>query len=100
MPRQTQALAANAAKSLAIEALAFLVEEPERLGRFLALTGLDPAAVRRLAREPSFFAAVLEHVAADQHLLLAFAAQTQRDPAEVDAARAVLGAGDWERDTA
>ena len=41
----------DAAKSLAVEALSFLAKDFERLGRFLALTGVDPKDIRALARE-------------------------------------------------
>jgi hypothetical protein len=90
----------NTSESLAIEALSFLVENPEGLARFLALTGVDPADLREIARGRTFLGAVLEHVASDQDLLAAFAAHAGRDPAMIDQARILLTGGDWERDTA
>ena len=47
-----------AAESLAITALAFLAAEPERLGRFLALTGIGPESIRAAAHQPQFLLAV------------------------------------------
>jgi hypothetical protein len=85
------------AEALAIQALTFLAEEPERLGRFLAMTGIEPAQIRAAAREPGFLAGVLEHMLADQNLLLAFAHRGGFDPAEVARARQGLGKV-WERD--
>ena len=86
-----------AAEQLAIAALGFIADEPERLGRFLAMTGLGPGSLRNAAREPYFLAGVLDHVAADETLLVAFAAQHEVDPDAVMRARDELG-GLWERD--
>ena len=88
----------EAAESLAIQALAFLAEEPERLGRFLALAGLRPEQIRRAAAEPGFLGGVLEYVSSGEPLLLAFAAHLGIDPAEVGRARAVLSGPGWERE--
>jgi hypothetical protein len=82
---------------LAIQALTFLAEEPERLGRFLAMTGIEPAQIRAAAREPGFLAGVLEHMLGDESLLIAFATSAGIDPAEVARARAAMGRR-WERD--
>jgi hypothetical protein len=87
-----------AAQALAVEALAFLAAEPERIGRFLALSGIGPEALRSAAREPDFLNGVLEYVTGDEPLLLEFAAHVQIKPAAVERARATLG-GTWERDT-
>ena len=89
---------AAAAETLAIQVLAFLGEDPERLGRFLAVTGIDPAGLRAAAVEPQFLAGLLEYVAGDEALLLNFANHAGLDPAEVARACAALGRGTWERD--
>lgn len=68
------------ADSLAIDALGFLAEDPERLGRFLAVTGLDPSNLRRAAAAPGFLASVLDYVMQDESLLLAFASNRQIRP--------------------
>jgi Protein of unknown function (DUF3572) len=88
-----------AAEELAIAALGFIAAEPERLGRFLAITGIGPDSIRDAAREPRFLAGVLDHVAADETLLLAFAAEYEIDPDTLMRAREVLAGGRWERDT-
>jgi hypothetical protein len=62
----------DTAAAIAFKALAFLAADGDRLGRFMALTGIDPGAIRILARESSFQAAVLEHLLADETLLLQF----------------------------
>ena len=66
----------EAASALAVAALSFLAGDQERLERFLALTGLGPQSLRAAAREPSFLLGVLDHVAGDESLLLAFAARS------------------------
>jgi hypothetical protein len=86
-----------AAEALAIEALTFLAAEPEQLGRFLALTGIGPDRLREAARDEGFLSGVLDHLAGDERLLVAFAQHAGIEPAAIDRARATLGGG-WERD--
>ena len=88
----------EAAESLAIQALNYLATEPERLSRFLALSGLDPGSIRSAAAESGFLAGVLAHLGQDESLLVAFAAEAGVTPAEVDRARRLLAGGDFERD--
>ena len=88
----------EAAESLAIQALNYLATEPERLARFLALSGLDPGSIRSAAAESGFLAGVLAHLGEDESLLVAFAAEAGVTPAEVDRARRLLAGGDFERD--
>jgi hypothetical protein len=76
---------------LAIQALAFIAEEPERLNRFLGLSGIELSQIRDAAREPGFLAGVLEHMLADESLLIAFAESAGIDPAGIARARDALG---------
>jgi Protein of unknown function (DUF3572) len=87
----------EAAEMLAIQAFAFIAEEPERLGGFLNATGLTPERLRESANAPGFLAGVLEHMLADESLLVAFAESAAIDPADIVRARGALG-GAWERD--
>jgi len=80
----------EAANALAIAALSFLAGEPGRLAGFLAAAGLGPQSLRAAAREPGFLLGVLDHLAGDESLLLAFADEREIDPAEVERARAAL----------
>jgi len=89
--------AREAAEMLAIQALGFIAAEPERLDAFLGATGLTLERLRESATEPDFLAGVLEHMLADESLLLAFADSAAIDPAAVARARNALG-GNWERD--
>jgi hypothetical protein len=90
--------AREAAEALAIQALNFLATEPQRLSRFLALSGLAPESIRAAAAESGFLAGVLAHVGEDETLLVAFAAEAGVKPADVDRARRLLAGGDWERE--
>ena len=92
-PSLTQA----AAEALAVQALTFIAGDGERLGRFLATTGIGPAQIRAAAQEPGFLVGVLDYLAGDERLLTAFAAESGFDPADVGKALAVLG-GHWERE--
>ena len=87
----------EAAEGLAIQALTYLAEDGERLSRFLAVTGLGPQQIRAASREPGFLAGVLEHVAGDERLLTAFAANSDVNPADIGNALAALS-GHWERE--
>ncbi|MDB5651359.1 MAG: hypothetical protein JWL62_2879 [Hyphomicrobiales bacterium] len=78
------------ASALAVEALTYLAGEPERLDGFLALSGLDHGSLRAAAAEPGFLAAVLDHIASDESLLLAFAAESGHPPEQIGAARECL----------
>ena len=63
------------------------------------MTGIGPDSIREAAREPRFLAGVLDHVAGDEALLRAFAAENGVDPDTVMRARELLAGASWERDT-
>ena len=67
-----------------------LAEEPERLGRFLSLTGINPESLRDAANEPNFLLGVLDYVASDDLLLQEFATQRGIAAALVMKARDLL----------
>jgi Protein of unknown function (DUF3572) len=99
MPEQRRRKAeTERAQELAIAALGFIAADPQRLGRFLALTGIGPDSIRAAAREPQFLAGVLEHIGSDERLLCEFANEQQLDPQAVTRARDALAGGRWERD--
>jgi hypothetical protein len=79
---------------VALAALGFLAGEPERLVRFLALSGMTPQDLRERAGEPVLLAAVLDHLLADESLLFEFAEAEAMHPAEVGAARRRLPGGE------
>jgi hypothetical protein len=88
----------QAAEALAVQALTYLAGDPERLGKFLSLSGLGPQSLRAAAQETGFLIGVLDHMASDEQLLVGFAADMGFSPTDVDRARHVLGGGNWERD--
>jgi uncharacterized protein DUF3572 len=87
----------KAAEILAIQALAFIGEDPRTLARFLDISGIPAGQIRTASREPRFLAGVLEHMLADERLLVAFADNAGINPAAVARAANALG-GQWERD--
>jgi hypothetical protein len=88
----------EAAEAVAVQALGFLVEDDHRLQRFLALSGLDPSQIRAAATAPGFLAGVLDHIVADDRLLIAFAEQSGLAPADIEKGHAALtGGGEYLR---
>ncbi len=96
--KQAPQLTQDRAEALAIQALTFIAGDGERLGRFLAVTGIGPAEIRAAAGEPGFLAGVLEYMASDESLIRAFADETGIDPADLSKARAALAGHPWERE--
>ncbi|MBK8456772.1 MAG: DUF3572 domain-containing protein [Phyllobacteriaceae bacterium] len=89
------------AETLAIRALTFVAADTTLFTRFLALSGIEAAQIRRAASEPGFLAGVLAFIAAHEPTLMAFAADAGIDPATVTRALARLPAGDqaWDVQT-
>ncbi len=96
MPKP-QPYSRETAEMLAVQALAFIAEDADRLGGFIASSGIAVASIRNAAADPDFLAGVLEHMLADESLLIAFADSAGIDPADVTRARHKLGKV-WERD--
>ena len=90
MPAAERIPALEAAEAIAAQGLAFLADDPARLSRFLAATGLTPDQIREQVAAPGFLAAVLEYLATDESLLLAFAANVAIGPESVASALTVL----------
>ncbi len=87
------------AEKLAVEALTFIASDTERLGRFLAATGIGPSDIRAASREPLFLAGVLDHLANNETELVAFAKETGNPATEILLCRDALAGRGWERDT-
>ena len=79
-------------EQLAVAALGYLAGEPDRLERFLSLSGLGPHNLRAAAADPAFLAGVLDYLVADEPLLVGFAESQGRTPEAIVAARQALGA--------
>ena len=76
--------------TLIVEVLTFLADDPERLERFLASSGLDVADLRRAAATPAFAESLLDHLCSDEPLLVAFAGTKDYEPASIERARQAL----------
>jgi len=88
MPDMTR----ESAETVAIQALGFIAAEPARLGRFLALSGIEVQSLRDAAREPNFLLGVLDYLAGDDALLQAFASEAGIAPEVMITARNLLAA--------
>ncbi len=84
------AMTTEEAQAIALAGLAVLADQPERIGRFLSVSGVAPGDIRALAGTAAFQTAVLTHIRADESLLLVFAAQLGIDPARIGEAEAQL----------
>ena len=94
MPGKTaSSLSLDEAQGIATEALMYLTQDPERVGRFLAFSGIGPETIREAAGEPGFLAGVLEFLMADEASLLVYCENAGIRPTLIAAARFVL-AGD------
>jgi len=80
MRQRQKQLGVEEAEAIAINGLSFLALEPERIGQFLAASGLGPADLRAAAAEPEFLASVLEFLLQDESLLLVFASERAIEP--------------------
>lgn len=78
------------AETLAANVLLFLATDVERLQRFAQISGLGLENLRSVADSPAFLSGVLDYLAGDESLLLAFAANAGIDPSEIERARAAL----------
>ena len=72
---------------MAIQALSFIAGDAERLGGFLAATGVGPEQIRTVAREPGFLGGVLDFLLQDEALMMVFADAEGVPPTALAAAR-------------
>ncbi len=86
------------AEIVAVQALSFIAGDPERLGLFLAESGIGPESLRAAATDPHFLANVLDFVMRDDATVKAFASVSQLHPTNIAAAHQALNDPQWERD--
>ncbi|BCH59952.1 hypothetical protein RvVAR0630_25760 [Agrobacterium vitis] len=79
-------VSAEHAEQTAIAVLGWLASEPDMLGRFLSLTGLEPQQLRLAINDPEFLAGLLEFLMQHEPTLLEFCSATQTRPEDVIAA--------------
>ena len=73
-------------QDIAIAILGWLANEPDLLGRFLALSGVAPAELRQRMAEPGFQAGLLDFVMEHEPDLIAFCQSAGLAPEAVAAA--------------
>ncbi|HBF32361.1 DUF3572 domain-containing protein [Rhizobium sp.] len=82
----TKASSKEHAEQTAIAVLGWLAGEPDMLGRFLSLTGVEPGQMRQAINDPEFLSGMLDFIVQHEPTLLAFCAATESQPQEVMAA--------------
>jgi hypothetical protein len=78
------------AEIVAIQALSFIASDPERLGSFLAESGIGPETLRGAASDPAFLAHVLDFIMRDDATVKAFASVSKLHPTNIAAAHQAL----------
>ena len=68
---------------LAAQALIFIAQDPDRTGRFLAISGIDPVDIRDRAQDPAFQGGILDYLLTDEALLVEFARWADVEPSFV-----------------
>jgi hypothetical protein len=79
--------------TLALQALAWLASDEDRLVRFLNLTGITPQALRKSLTDPISLGAVLDYLLAWEPLLIDFTNENALSPESVIVARHKLPGG-------
>ena len=82
------------AVSLARDALIYLSQDVDRIGRFLAVTGVGPVESRERVDDPTFLAGVLDFILADDAMVVDFAEAAGIAPEQPARARRLLPGGD------
>lgn len=74
------------AEEIAGTVLGWLAGEPDMLGRFLALSGVQPQHLRGAVQDPQFLAGMIDFLMSHEPTLLAFCEATGTKPEDVAAA--------------
>ncbi|MCR9220641.1 MAG: DUF3572 domain-containing protein [Alphaproteobacteria bacterium] len=80
----------EAAEAVAYQALTFIAQEEDQLGRFLALSGIGPMELRERLKDPALLMGLLDFLLAHEPDLLAFAESAEIDPMDPGRARRAL----------
>jgi hypothetical protein len=80
----------DAAEALAFRAVAFIASDDTYLSDFLARSGLSTHALAEHVEDRAFLTGVMDHLLADESLLLAFCGNAGIDPADILPARDAL----------
>ncbi|MEO1549456.1 MAG: DUF3572 domain-containing protein [Pseudomonadota bacterium] len=82
------------AKEIAVKAIIWLADQPDRLGAFLGATGAQAGDLRTAVQDPVFLASVLDFLLMSDEGVVAFAQDSDLAPEDVLRARADLPGGD------
>lgn len=74
------------AEALAVDILVYLAHEPDLLGRFSALTGIEPGDLRAFAGEPGFPRAMIGFLAGHEPTLIDYCRASGTRPETILAA--------------
>lgn len=83
------------AHAIAAKALIFIAQDPDRIGGFLAQSGVGPAEIRTRTQDPAFLGGILDYLLADESMLLDFAGWAGVDASQIATLRRQLPGGDW-----
>lgn len=83
----------EAAETLALQGLAFLASDTQRISRFLSLTGIDPGELTAWDGNRGLHGAILEYLLGDESLLMVFASEAGCDPQSILPAQMLLTGG-------
>ncbi len=90
----SQPLTAEMAQTIALQALAHIAADEDRLAGFMAQTGLATEELKQRATEPAFLGGVLDFLMSDENALIAFCAQKDMAPDLPGLARRSLPGGE------
>ena len=79
---------------LALQALAWIVSDDDRLAALMTESGLDPSGLRHQANDPVVLAAVVDHLLRDERAVIAFCDAHGLPYTAPLTARALLPGGD------
>ena len=82
--------AVGEAREIAKSFLVYLTRNPERLGRFLAVTGVGPADIRARMEEDAFLGGLLDYLLGDEAVLVEFCEEEDMEPERPAALRSRL----------
>jgi len=93
LPRPPRAVTNESAQALALTALAFLLEDPDRAARFCAVSGVAGTDLATQLADAAFLGGVLDFVLEDEALLAEVATAAGLPPETVLGARRRLPGG-------
>jgi hypothetical protein len=96
MKTPVKKISVEEAERLALEAFSRIAHDEERLGRFLAISGLHIQSIRSAAAMPGFLAGILDYVAADEPLLIALAEELETKPERIMEAHRTLSPSEFD----